>query len=116
MPIWQVEVHHERAEHTIDGFNGLVNLGSADPDPLPVEGRIRASKHEAPVAVVDPEEVAMSPNPREDVEVRRAVARAVLVAPEPHRHGGHRLGNDKLTHLVDDASAVIVESTDRDPE
>ena len=54
----------------------------------------------------------MAPDPRVHLEVARAVARAVLVAPQEHRHRGHRLRDHELADLIDEGVAVLVEGLD----
>src|SRR6188472_4659287 len=54
----------------------------------------------------------MAPHAGIGLEVARAVARSVLVAPQEERHRGHRLGDHELPHPVDDRVPVLVERLD----
>ena len=58
----------------------------------------------------------MAPDTWELVEVRLAVAAAVSVTPEAHRHRRHRLGDDELPLLAHHRPALLVEGGHRGTE
>jgi hypothetical protein len=105
----QVEVDDEGAADLRHRLERGVDLSGADPDAVPVQGGVAAAQHEAAAPLVDPEEVALPPDPGEVGEVRLAVEPAVVVVPHPDRHGRHRLGDHHLAHLAGDGLAAGVE-------
>src|SRR5687767_8878598 len=76
---------------------------------MAVQGRIRATQHEATPARVDAEEVAVAPDTGILLEVGLPITHIAWIVPETHRHRRHRLRDDHLPDLVDDASAIGVE-------
>ncbi len=58
----------------------------------------------------------MAPDAGVDVEVGGAVARAVRVAPEGHRHRGHRRRDHQLALLADHRAPGLIERLDARPQ
>ena len=86
-----------------------VELAGAEPHAAAVERRVGAAGDHAAAALGEHDPVALAPHAGVDVEVGRAVALAVLVSPERHRHRRHRLGDHQLAELADHLVAVGVE-------
>ncbi len=100
----------------VDRGDRAIDLRRAHADPRAVDGRVRAPVDDRRAARGDLDPVAVAPDARVGLEVRGAVARPVLVAPEEHRHRGHRLGDHQLADLVDERVAVLVPGLDRAAE
>ena len=65
-----LEMHDERVGHVGQPFDHGVELARAQPDPAPVEGRVRATRDDARAVLTDRDPVAVSPDPRVYVEIR----------------------------------------------
>src|SRR5665811_476784 len=84
-----------------------VELRGAETDAAPVERRITAAGDGARPLLADGDPVAVAPYARNLLEVGSAITRSILVAPKPHRHGGHRLGDDEFAEAAHDGLQVF---------
>jgi hypothetical protein len=87
-------------------LDDAVELARAETDAAAVERRVGAPRDDAAAALGELDPVALAPHPREHVEVRAAVERAVLIAPELRGHGRHRARDHELAQLAHDHAAV----------
>src|SRR5205085_311037 len=104
-----LEVHHERVDDLGQPLDDRVELRGTQPYPAPVQGRVGAAGDDAGTPLGDGYPVAVPPDAGVHVEVRLAVPRAGLVAPEAHRHARHRRGDDQLAELAGDGLTPVVE-------
>src|SRR5919204_540375 len=111
-----LEVDDEAVDHLLDVLDDRVQLARSEPDAAAVEGGVRAAGDDAAAALGEHDPVALAPDAGVEVEVRGAVALAVGVVPEAHRHRRHRLGDHHLAELADDRLALLVERLDVDAQ
>src|SRR5262249_25297542 len=81
-------------------------------DAAAVECRVRAAGDDRAPPLREQDPVAEAPDAREELEVRLAVARSVIVAPEGDRHRRHRLLDHELPELADDRLPARPERVD----
>ena len=105
-------MHHDAVGDLGQGLDDGVELRRSQADAATVEGGVTAAGDDARAAVGDRDPVAVTPHARVVLEVRGAVARAVLVAPEPDRHRRHGLLDDELAELPAHRGPRLVEGVD----
>ncbi len=108
-PVAAVVLLHADHEAVLDlgkRFDRVVNLRAAHPHAHPVQCRVRTAMHHNRIPIGDGDPVAVTPYAWILVEVGLAVAAAVGVVPEEHRHRRHRLGEHQLTGLADDRGVL----------
>ena len=104
-----LEMHHQSVYDLGDIFDDRVELAGAEANAAAVQRRVGAAGDDAAAALGELDPIALAPDPGVDVEVRGAVALAVLVSPERHGHRRHRLGDHELAELTDQIVAVGIE-------
>src|SRR5699024_2882525 len=92
----QLNAYDERFTDSSELLDRLVDLGTAHPDALPVEGGVGSAVHQHRAAFRDRHPVAVPPHPGVLLEVGASKTAAVGIVPESDRHGGHRLGDYQL--------------------
>ena len=109
-------VDHEAVGYLRERLDDPVELAGAHPDAAAVQRRVRPPVDDTSAVGQDLDPVAVPPHAGEVRVVAVAVARAVRVVPEAHRHRGHRLGDDQLAHLADHRLTGGAERLHRCPE
>ena len=99
------QVDDEGVDDLVERQHRAVDLGRPHADPAAVDGRVGSSGDDRRAALGELDPVPVAPDARERVEVARAVALPVLVAPEAERHRRHRLGDHELADLADERRA-----------
>ena len=107
LPARQVEIHDQRVLDLGHAQQRAIDLGGADAHAMAVQRGVRAAQHEAAAARIHAEEIAVPPHAGPLVEVRLAVAAAVLVAPEADGHRRQRFGEHQFADLVDHGSGPV---------
>src|SRR5262249_55019530 len=110
------EVDDKAVDDLLDVLDDRVELAGAEPHAATVQRGVRAAGDDAAAALGEEDPVALAPDASEEVEVRGAVAPALGVVPEAHRHRRHRVGHDHLAELADDLVALLVEGLDVDAQ
>ena len=103
-----LDADDERFPDLGKALDGLVDVGRAHADALPVEGGVGAAVDDDRAAVGEGDPVAVAPDAGVHVEVAVVVAAAVGVVPEADGHRRHGLGDDEFADLVDERLAVRV--------
>ena len=111
-----LEVDDEAVEHLVELLDDAVELARPEPHAATVQRRVGTAGDHAAPALREQDPVAVPPDARIVLEVGRAVAGAVGVVPEAHRHGGHRTPDHELAELPDHGPAVEVEGDGVDAE
>ena len=111
-----LQMHHEAVDDLRQLLDDAVELARAEPDAAAVERGVGAPGEDAAAALGELDPVALAPDPREHVEVRAVVERAVGVAPELRRHGRHRPRDHELAEPAHERLALRVVGRGRDAQ
>ncbi len=107
---------HQAFHHLGKLLHLTVDLRRSDANPARIERGIAPSQDHQTVVGGEPRPVAVAPDPREGLEIRCPVPRAVRIVPECDRHAGKRPGAHQLAVALADGSAALVEDLDRHPQ
>ena len=89
-----------------------VELGCSHPHPTTVQCCVRAAGDDAATPFGNRDPVSVAPDTRETLVIGGPQTAAVVIAPQRHRHRGHRRGDDELSLLADHVAAVGIKGAD----